>query len=45
MHAASKYYYGNRSKRHIHLIALNIAMIGGVIAAFPYLFWELWRFY
>lgn len=24
--------------------ALNIAMIGGVIAAFPYLFWELWRF-
>lgn len=24
--------------------ALNIAMIGGVIAAFPYIFWELWRF-
>lgn len=24
--------------------ALNIAMIGGIIVAFPYLFWELWRF-
>jgi sec-independent protein translocase protein TatC len=24
--------------------ALNIAMIGGIIAAFPYIFWELWRF-
>lgn len=24
--------------------AINIAMIGGVIAAFPYIFWELWRF-
>ena len=24
--------------------ALNISMIGGVIAAFPYIFWELWRF-
>ncbi len=24
--------------------ALNIAMIGGVIIAFPYLFYELWRF-
>lgn len=24
--------------------ALNIAMIGGIIIAFPYLFWELWRF-
>ncbi len=24
--------------------AINIAMIGGVIIAFPYLFWELWRF-
>ncbi len=24
--------------------ALTIAMIGGVIAAFPYIFWELWRF-
>jgi sec-independent protein translocase protein TatC len=24
--------------------ALNIAMIGGVIVAFPYIFWELWRF-
>lgn len=24
--------------------AINIAMIGGVIVAFPYLFWELWRF-
>jgi sec-independent protein translocase protein TatC len=24
--------------------ALNISMVGGVIVAFPYLFWELWRF-
>lgn len=24
--------------------AISIAMIGGVIVAFPYLFWELWRF-
>lgn len=24
--------------------AMNIAMIGGVIAAFPYICWELWRF-
>ena len=24
--------------------ALNISMIGGLILAFPYLFWELWRF-
>lgn len=24
--------------------ALNIAMIGGIIVAFPYIFWELWRF-
>ncbi len=24
--------------------ALNISMVGGVIAAFPYIFWELWRF-
>jgi len=24
--------------------AINIAMIGGIIVAFPYLFWELWRF-
>jgi sec-independent protein translocase protein TatC len=24
--------------------ALNIAMIGGVIVAFPYIFYELWRF-
>ncbi len=24
--------------------AISIAMIGGVILAFPYLFWELWRF-
>jgi sec-independent protein translocase protein TatC len=24
--------------------AINIAMIGGVIAAFPYIFWEVWRF-
>jgi sec-independent protein translocase protein TatC len=24
--------------------AINIAMIGGIIIAFPYLFWELWRF-
>ena len=24
--------------------AINIAMIGGIIAAFPYIFWELWRF-
>ena len=24
--------------------ALNIAIIGGIIIAFPYLFWELWRF-
>jgi len=24
--------------------ALSISMIGGVILAFPYLFWELWRF-
>ncbi len=24
--------------------AINIAMIGGVILAFPYIFWELWRF-
>ncbi|HMD00760.1 MAG TPA: twin-arginine translocase subunit TatC, partial [Ferruginibacter sp.] len=22
--------------------ALNIAMVGGIIIAFPYLFWELW---
>lgn len=24
--------------------ALNIAMIGGIICSFPYIFWELWRF-
>lgn len=24
--------------------ALNISMIGGIIVAFPYLFWELWKF-
>lgn len=24
--------------------ALNIAMIGGIIAAFPYIFYELWKF-
>jgi sec-independent protein translocase protein TatC len=24
--------------------ALSIAMIGAIIAAFPYIFWELWRF-
>lgn len=24
--------------------AVSIAMIGGLIAAFPYLFWELWKF-
>ncbi len=24
--------------------AINIAMIGGIIIAFPYLFWEVWRF-
>jgi sec-independent protein translocase protein TatC len=24
--------------------ALNIAMIGGLIVAFPYIFWEIWRF-
>lgn len=24
--------------------AINIAMIGGLIVAFPYIFWELWRF-
>ncbi len=24
--------------------AINIAMIGGIIAAFPYICWELWRF-
>ncbi len=24
--------------------ALSIAMIGGIIIAFPYLFWELWKF-
>jgi len=24
--------------------AINIAMVGGVILAFPYIFWELWRF-
>lgn len=24
--------------------AINIAMMGGLIAAFPYIFWELWRF-
>lgn len=24
--------------------ALDISMIGGLIVAFPYLFWELWRF-
>lgn len=24
--------------------AINIAMIGGVIAAFPYICWEIWRF-
>ena len=24
--------------------AINIAMIGGIIVAFPYIFWELWRF-
>jgi len=24
--------------------ALNIAMVGGIIIAFPFLFWELWKF-
>lgn len=24
--------------------AINIAIIGGIIVAFPYIFWELWRF-
>ena len=24
--------------------AINIAMIGGIIVAFPYILWELWRF-
>jgi sec-independent protein translocase protein TatC len=24
--------------------AINISIIGGIIVAFPYLFWELWRF-
>jgi sec-independent protein translocase protein TatC len=24
--------------------AVNISIIGGIIVAFPYLFWELWRF-
>ena len=24
--------------------AISIAMIGGIIVAFPYLFWELWKF-
>lgn len=24
--------------------AISIAMIGGIIAAFPYIFWEIWRF-
>jgi len=24
--------------------AINIAMMGGIVIAFPYLFWELWRF-
>ncbi len=24
--------------------AINIAMVGGIVVAFPYLFWELWRF-
>ncbi len=24
--------------------AITIAMIGGIIVAFPYIFWELWRF-
>lgn len=24
--------------------AINVALIGGVIFAFPYIFWELWRF-
>lgn len=24
--------------------ALSIAMVGGIIVAFPYLFWELWKF-
>lgn len=24
--------------------ALNIAFIGGIILAFPYIFWEMWRF-
>ena len=24
--------------------AINIAIIGGIILAFPYIFWELWRF-
>jgi sec-independent protein translocase protein TatC len=24
--------------------AINIAMIGGIITAFPYIFWEVWRF-
>ncbi len=24
--------------------ALNIAMIGGIVVSFPYIFWELWRF-
>jgi len=24
--------------------AISIALVGGVIAAFPYIFWEFWRF-
>lgn len=24
--------------------AINIAMVGGIVVAFPYLFWEMWRF-
>ncbi|MEP6673596.1 MAG: twin-arginine translocase subunit TatC [Ferruginibacter sp.] len=24
--------------------AINVAIIGGIIVAFPYIFWELWRF-
>ncbi|MEO6228873.1 MAG: twin-arginine translocase subunit TatC [Ferruginibacter sp.] len=24
--------------------AISIAMIGGIVVAFPYIFWELWRF-
>jgi len=24
--------------------SINIAVIGGFIVAFPYVFWELWRF-